>query len=50
LLNNTLFKDEKEVFAESTTMLAKLEQPWNTLMPILVTLFGIVMLAKLEQL
>jgi len=49
LLNNTLFNDEKEGFVESTTMLAKLEQLKNAFVPIVVTLFGIVMLAKLEQ-
>jgi len=49
LLNNTLFNVEKELLAESTTMLVKLEQPWNTLMPIVVTLLGIVILARFVQ-
>jgi hypothetical protein len=49
LLNNTLFKDEKELFAESTTMLASLEQVWNGLEVIVVTLLGIVILDRLIQ-
>ena len=48
--NNTLFKDEKLGFVDSTIMLAKLIQPWNASLLKVVTLFGIVMLARLVQL